>query len=169
LAAIDASTMALNVNLREKIIFLRIHRRFSFRAIARHISQHDNQHLSHVCAKYWYNVFQNKGEAYVRSRTRELKSKPKVERVHMDFLEAKMRENPERSTVELQKLLQCEFQIHLSVSYICKLRRQLGWVSKSTRYGQMVRDINKEKRLAWAKTQRPLSYMYHLTRWCPYH
>ena len=53
----------------------------------------------------------------------------------------------------LQKLLKVHFDLDISVSYVCKLRRKLGWIFKATKYGQMVRDINKLKRVEWASEQ----------------
>ena len=51
-----------------------------------------------------------------------------------------------------------ELQQHLknkgwdaSLTSILRWRLQLGWTSKGTRYCQMIRDANKEKRLQWAK------------------
>ena len=61
-----------------------------------------------------------------------------------------MDENNETTGVELQKLLHKE-SLDVSLSTVLRWRSDLGWTSKSTKYCQMIRDENKEKRLKWAR------------------
>ena len=48
--------------------------------------------------------------------------------------------------------------IHVSTRTVLRWRKQLGWTSKSTSYCQMIRDVNKEKRLAWAIQNKDMSF-----------
>lgn len=64
-----------------------------------------------------------------------------------------MRENPERTSVDLQKILLQQDGLQVSTSHLRKLRRNIGWESKKTKFCQLVRDVNKQKRLQWALTQ----------------
>ena len=57
--------------------------------------------------------------------------------------------NDEATEYELQKLLP-QNDITVCASIALRWRQQLGWTSKGTSYCQMIREVNKEKRLAWA-------------------
>ena len=60
-----------------------------------------------------------------------------------------MNKDDETTGCELQKLLS-KHGITVCASTALRWRQQLGWTSKSTSYCQMIREVNKEKRLAWA-------------------
>ena len=55
--------------------------------------------------------------------------------------------NDEATEYELQKLLP-QNDITVCASIALRWRQQLGWTSKGTSYCQMIREVNKEKRLA---------------------
>ena len=65
------------------------------------------------------------------------------------IIEDQMCKDDETTGCELKKLLSKD-DIHVSARTTLRWRRQLGWTSKGTSYCQMIRDVNKEKRLAWA-------------------
>ena len=63
-----------------------------------------------------------------------------------------MERDGESTQKELQKLLrQLQNGISVASSTAIRWRTELGWTSKGTSYCQMIRDVNKEKRLEWAR------------------
>ena len=65
------------------------------------------------------------------------------------IIEEQMNKDDETTGCELQKLLS-KHGITVCASTALRWRQQLGWTSKGTSYCQMIREVNKEKRLAWA-------------------
>jgi len=63
------------------------------------------------------------------------------------LIDAQVNADREISARELQKSLQEKLDINVSTSVINRERRRMGWVQTSTRYCQMIRAENKEKRL----------------------
>ena len=69
-----------------------------------------------------------------------------------ETIDDQMKKNDETTGLELQKLLKKEIEgFDASVSSILRRRNDLGWTAKGTKYCQMIREVNKEKRLKWAK------------------
>ena len=66
-----------------------------------------------------------------------------------------MIKDDESTGIELQKILTKD-GIVVSARTALRWRNQLGWTSKG--YCQMIRDANKEKRLAWARVHKGLSF-----------
>ena len=73
------------------------------------------------------------------------------------IIEDQMCKDDETTGCELKKLLSKD-DIHISARTTLRWRRQLGWTSKGTSYCQMIRDVNKEKRLAWAIQNKDMSF-----------
>ena len=46
-------------------------------------------------------------------------------------------------------------ELKLSLSTVCRARRDLGWVSSVPRYCQLIREVNKEKRMKWCQDLSP--------------
>ena len=65
------------------------------------------------------------------------------------IIEEQMNKDDETTGCELQKLLSKD-GITICASTALRWRQQLGWTLKGTSYCQMIREVNKEKRLAWA-------------------
>ena len=84
-------------------------------------------------------------------RSTEVKSrrvyKRKLGFSELAFIDAEVSADREISARQLQRRLQEKFHIDVSTSVINKERRRMGWVQTSTRYCQMIRTENKEKRL----------------------
>jgi transposase len=72
---------------------------------------------------------------------------------HDDFVNQKMEETSDLSAKKLQEAIEAEFNIEVSVSTVRVFRRSLGWVSGKMRYCQMIRHVNKEKRVQWCQDQ----------------
>ena len=71
------------------------------------------------------------------------------------IIEEQMWRDDETTGSELQKLLSKE-GINVSACTTIRWRQQLGWTAQGTKYCQMIRDINKEKRLDWAIENKDL-------------
>ena len=66
------------------------------------------------------------------------------------FLDDKIMEDDETTAKELKKML-AESGHHVSETTALKCRKGLGWTRRGSAYCQMIRDVNKEKRLEWAR------------------
>ena len=74
-------------------------------------------------------------------------------REHEDYVNRCMTETPDMSARILKEKVATEFGIDLSISALNVYRRKLGWVQKQTRYCQLIRNVNVEKRREWCETQ----------------
>ena len=68
----------------------------------------------------------------------------------LEAIEAAMQDDDETTAKKIQKKLDCLGKPAISLTSILKGRKQLGWTFRGTAYCQMIRDVNKAKRLAWA-------------------
>ena len=64
----------------------------------------------------------------------------------MDFVDAEMEKNNELTAPGLQKLIQAKFDCAFSLSKVKRLRQKLGWIATGTKYCQLIKHANKEKR-----------------------
>ena len=65
------------------------------------------------------------------------------------LIEDRMKDDDETTATQLVKLLEDQgYQI--SKTTVIRARRTLGWTFHGSRYCQMIRDKNKEKRVTWA-------------------
>ena len=71
---------------------------------------------------------------------------PEIEAV----VEGAIENDDETTSKELQRILRKEGH-NISVATILRCRRELGWAYGGTKYCQMIRQVNAEKRLIWAK------------------
>ena len=67
---------------------------------------------------------------------------------HYKFIDNAMEEDDELTAYKLKKHYP---DLNLSISTVRRARKDLGWVSTKPRYCQLIRDINKEKRLIWCE------------------
>ena len=75
-----------------------------------------------------------------------------------NLIEGQMEKNDETTALELKQLLKKE-GIDASESAIRQWRKDLGWTSKGTSYCQMIRDVNKEKRLKFARENKEMALL----------
>lgn len=68
----------------------------------------------------------------------------------LDFIDKQMEKNDELTGQSLQKYILDEFNESFSVSKVKDLRKKLGWLADKTRYCQLVREANREKRFHFA-------------------
>ena len=69
------------------------------------------------------------------------------------IIEEQMSRDDETTGLELQKLL-AGSGVQVDTSTALRWRKGLGWTSKGTSYCQMIRDVNTEKRLEWARKNK---------------
>lgn len=65
----------------------------------------------------------------------------------LDFIDKTMERNDETTSPELRRLLPENHGVDFSTSKIKILRRSLGWLSSGTKYCQLVREVNRAKRI----------------------
>ena len=75
----------------------------------------------------------------------------KISQDTANYINDSVNADREISATELQRRLQSEKNIVVSASTINRCRQGLGWISTRTRYCQMVRDVNKPKRVAFCR------------------
>lgn len=71
--------------------------------------------------------------------------------LHLEFLNRSIENDPSSTAKELAALVFEEFNLRVSKTRINDVRRQLGYTSAKPRYCQMIRDVNKEKRLEFVQ------------------
>ena len=78
-------------------------------------------------------------------------SRPKLlNREHYEFIDNALASNDELTSQNLRDLLVADFpELRISLNTVKRARHQLGWVVSNPKYCQLIRDINKEKRMKW--------------------
>ena len=118
------------------------------------------------------NAFWNKGSRYLKNLCTclykntlrvdfivDCKLKPRsliLEQEYYAFIDNAMLKNDELKAYQLiHKLNQAYPELLLSLSTVCRARRDLVWVSSTPRYYQLIREINKVKRMKWCQDVSP--------------
>ena len=73
--------------------------------------------------------------------------------IHAEFVNKCMQDQPDMSAKTLAEKIKEEFNITLSTSKMNAYRTYLGWKQGNTRYCQLIRDVNKDKRKQWCELQ----------------
>ena len=81
----------------------------------------------------------------------------KLTREMLDAIEEQMRLDDETTATQLVRILE-ERGYKVSKTTIVRARRILGWTFHGSRYCQLIRSVNKEKRLQWAVKNRDNSF-----------
>lgn len=68
----------------------------------------------------------------------------------LQIIESAMQNDDETTATQLQGVL-ASHNVYVSLSTILRNRRQLGWVYRGSAYCQLIRNVNKQKRLEWAR------------------
>ena len=81
------------------------------------------------------------------------RSRPKAFTIeHYEFIDNTITQNDEITVTQLHELISKKFtDITVSKSTVKKARQDLGWVTTRPRYCQLIRDVNKEKRLLFCQ------------------
>ena len=69
--------------------------------------------------------------------------------VHYKFIDQCMLQNDELTTRNLHEKLLEAYPGLMSIETVRRAHSKLGWVSTTPKYCQLIREINKEKRLKW--------------------
>ena len=78
----------------------------------------------------------------------------KLSQVMVDFMNDKMTEDDELTSTKLRELLLENWpELTVSLDTIKRYRRGQGWVCTRPHYCQLIRNINKRKRVAWCKEE----------------
>ena len=79
-----------------------------------------------------------------------------LDQEHYAFIDKAMMENDELTAYQLlHKLKHTYLELQLSLPTVRHARRDLGWVSSVPWYCQLIREVNKEKRLKWCQDLSP--------------
>ena len=103
-----------------------------------------------------YKFFRRYKESGTIARTPGSGRTPKVNPEICKLIEEQMQRNDETTVLELKQLLKKE-RFDASGTLIHQQRKNMGWTSKGTRYCQMIQDVNKEKRLNFAKENKDMT------------
>ena len=76
---------------------------------------------------------------------------PKLSPVAQQIIEVAMQADDETTATQLQALLESR-NIYVSLATIVRNRSELGWTYRGSAYCQLIRQVNKDKRLQWART-----------------
>lgn len=99
-----------------------------------------------------YRLFQKWAKHHsIANLPRKPKSPINVTNSILDFIDTCMEKNDELTANKLGQLLLQQFNVSFSTSKIKRLRHGLGWYSTGTKYCQLVREVNRQKRLIFAK------------------
>lgn len=86
-------------------------------------------------------LYRDKGSG----RPNLLSANPNIQSI----IDTSVKENDEITAKEIQQILEdCGYTI--SIATINRIRRNIGWSIRTTRYCQLIRETNKPKRLQWA-------------------
>lgn len=73
------------------------------------------------------------------------------------LVEERMRTDDETSAVQLHAMI-AEKGYTLSITTVLRCRRSMGWTFRGSAYCQLIRSVNKAKRLEWARAHRGYSF-----------
>ena len=72
---------------------------------------------------------------------------------HYQYIDELMIKNDELTATNLyNELLEKFLTLKLSRETVRRARNKLGWISTTPKYCQLIREVNKEKRLKWCET-----------------
>lgn len=147
--------LAQNVTIYKKrrVLFLNKSGKHTCRSIAHYLQANEGVKVSKSGVHRFLSKVKQSGEANALSTRQPSKGTKIVTERHKELIDNSLRQNPEYSSVDLQKIVTNSGCAPISDSSIRKLRKQLGWQYQKTKYCQLVRDTNKVKRLQWATTQ----------------
>ena len=76
----------------------------------------------------------------------------KLTDAHYSFIDEALQKDDELTTSKLHDLLLKSIpDVEVSTATLKRARRELGWITSTPKYCQLIRDSNKQKRLEWCK------------------
>ena len=112
--------------------------------ISSKIREEDNVNASRSAVSLFLTRFRATGTLYDKPRTGRNK---KLVIRHFDVIDEEMRRNDELSSIELARILLARCDIEVSPRTVRRVRKKLGWTWSGTKYCQLVKDVNKPKRM----------------------
>ena len=100
--------------------------------------------MSRPAVSLFLSRFKRTGSLYDRPRKGR---NPILVIRHFDVIDEEMKKNDELSSLELQRILLERCNITVSAQTIRRVRRKLGWTWSGTKYCQLIKDVNKPKRM----------------------
>ena len=83
---------------------------------------------------------------------------PILKTTHYEFIDKAMIDNDELTAFRLLTKLRPTFpELEVSLSTVIRARRDLGWISTKPKYCQLIRELNKQKRLKWCEEMKECS------------
>ena len=141
--------MRLDLGTRSRVVAMK-QNGLSYREIQRHLEEEDIK-ISVVSLWKLVSKYRRTGSVVDRLRSRPPKKLSDDCYVLIDNL---LSENDELTTrMLLLKLREYNPELDVSLSTVKRARQELGWVSTTPRYCQLIREGNKEKRLNWCNVQ----------------
>ena len=136
----------ISIETRMRIIQLR-HRGYTMKMIQKRLSE-ENIIISLTAL---YNLFQKfRKHGIVINLVRDYEIYKKLTAEQVQYIDQCMRENDELTGRKLHALLLEKWpDLIVSINTVKREKRLLGWVASRPKYCQMIRELNKEKRLNW--------------------
>ena len=139
----------LDLNSRRRVLALR-QLGYSFSSITERLHQEDIIITSRSLQRL-EKKFRDKG--IFKDLPRKKRSK-KLSQAMVEFLNDKLEEDDELTSTKLKALLVQNWpDLNVSVDTIRRYRRAEGWVCTRPHYCQLIRHINKRKRVAWCEEE----------------
>lgn len=135
----------LSLFARQRIIHMRS-KGMTYTEILQHLQEEGMETTRQTIAKFW-NGYQQTGLIKARHGGGR---KSLLSQEHLDLMDSKVKENNELTGKELQKLMQDDFQLQISMQSMLRWRRRLGWQFGKTKFCQMVSEKNRPLRRDFA-------------------
>ena len=126
---------------------MHLHERgYSVAAIVERL-QEEHTIVSRVALYKLLKKYKERGSVGDRARRPR---RAKLDHEHLVFIDNAMAQNDELSSRQLRQLLEEQWQgLRVSLQTVRRVRKNLGWVCTRPKYCQLVREINKMKRVEW--------------------
>ena len=141
--------MVLTIQERNRIVHLRL-QGHGYGTIKTRL-ENDGTYVTRSGIKKLCRKFDQLGT--VNNRKIQRAAKFGNEQAHKDYVDRVMEEHPDTTARALSDGIASTFNINVSKQTAARVRRKLKWHRKSTRYCQMIREVNKDKRLVWCMEQ----------------
>ncbi|CAG2244240.1 unnamed protein product [Mytilus edulis] len=86
----------------------------------------------------------------IHDKSRKVDNRLKIRPVHRRLIDFWLKENSEMNSTAIRQKLLFHFKINISKSYVCQIRRSLGWRTQRCKYCQLISHVNRRKRVDYA-------------------
>ena len=127
----------VNLKMRMNMKYIDIHRKLASEGI-----RVSTRTISNVCHKFMMkNTIAREGYGGGRCKmTDEIR----------DYINKNYKQNDELTARDFVSMIQQEFGVTITTDTVRRARRRLGWIKTGPRYAQLVRIVNRKKRIAFA-------------------